>query len=116
MKTSFLLALFTIGVSNAFHVIQRKVPIKKNLAMTSDQDGHDIVPATSAFRDIDVDMDRVKDCAEHFGKCSVQEIKELKKGTKRMMFCWSDGCSVFAKDFSHDTSGFQISMTNASRM
>jgi hypothetical protein len=25
-----------------------------------------------------VDMDRVKDCAEHFGKCSVKELEHLR--------------------------------------
>jgi hypothetical protein len=28
----------------------------------------------------DVDMDRAKDCAEHFGKCSVKEMQQLKHG------------------------------------
>lgn len=29
----------------------------------------------------DVDMKRARDCAEHFGKCSVQEMNKLKNGT-----------------------------------
>ena len=87
MKTSFLLALVAIGGSNAFNAVQRKAPRLQTLAKKSNEDGHDIVPqaATSAFRDIDIDMDRVKDCAEHFGKCSVKEIKQLRKGTHVMI-------------------------------
>jgi hypothetical protein len=29
------------------------------------------------------DMERAKECAEHFGKCSVHELKELKEGLHR---------------------------------
>jgi len=76
MKTSFL--FLTIGVSKAFTASYHKAPRLQHVVKMSTEDEHDIVPATSAFRDIDVDMDRVKDCAEHFGKCSVTEIRELK--------------------------------------
>ena len=30
-----------------------------------------------------VDLSRAKDCADHFGKCSVDEMKELKEGLHR---------------------------------
>lgn len=32
------------------------------------------------FEDIDPDMDRAKDCADHIGKCSLKEIAKLKEG------------------------------------
>lgn len=50
--------------------------------MRNENDPHDIV-ASSTFRDIDIDMDRVKDCAEHFGKCSMKELKQLKGGKRQ---------------------------------
>jgi len=79
MKTTFALVALVLGVSNAFNAsIQRRTPrsVLYN-AMQNDEEGHDIV-VSSTFRDIDVNMDRVKDCADHFGKCSVKEIKGLK--------------------------------------
>ena len=82
MKTNPLLLLLTIGVSNAFNAsIQRKTARFQRNAMKNDANGREIVPASSAFRDIDIDIDRVKECTEHFGKCSVKEMKQMKKGT-----------------------------------
>ncbi|CAJ1934318.1 unnamed protein product [Cylindrotheca closterium] len=80
MKTTPMMALLTIGVSSAFNAsIQRKTTshFQRN-AMKNDENGHDVVPVTSAFRDIDIDIDRVKECTEHFGKCSVKEMRQLK--------------------------------------
>eukprot|EP00980_Cylindrotheca_fusiformis_P010033 scaffold2214_cov139-Cylindrotheca_fusiformis.AAC.30 len=79
MKLSFV-HLLILQAAQAFHPVQRKQPTHQIQSMKNEDDPHDIVTSSSStFRDIDVDMDRAKDCAEHFGMCSVKELKQLKK-------------------------------------
>jgi len=38
------------------------------------------VRSNSAFREVDIDIDRAQDCASHFGECPVEMIEELRDG------------------------------------
>lgn len=33
---------------------------------------------STPFEPVDLDVERAKDCAEHFGKCSIEELEHLK--------------------------------------
>ena len=41
---------------------------------------HPLSTKFSTTKISDSDVDRARDCAEHFGKCSVKEMQQLKKG------------------------------------
>jgi hypothetical protein len=76
MKTPCLL-LLVFELSSSFHV-QPRLAMKKPLCATKGD--RDMSFRTSGNFRNDVDMDRAKDCAEHFGKCSVKEMQQLKHG------------------------------------
>jgi hypothetical protein len=77
MKTAFLLAAATIESSLAFSTLPRST---KGTLLQSTKGGDMMYPAGAGdpFRLVDVDMEHAQDCADHFGKFSVQELKEVK--------------------------------------
>jgi hypothetical protein len=77
MKTVFLLVAATFESSLAFSVL----PKSKSVTLKSTKAG-DIINAGAGdpFRLVDVDMEHAQDCVDHFGKCSVKELKDIKEG------------------------------------
>jgi hypothetical protein len=48
--------------------------------------GEDIVLATSnPFRQDDLDLEKVQDCANHFGKYPVKEIEKMRDGESNIL-------------------------------
>jgi hypothetical protein len=85
MKMIPCLLFFVLQLSSAFHVqpaVRPAAMIKKPLCAT--KGGGDMSFHTSGNFRNDVDMDRAKDCAEHFGKCSIKEMQQLKHGKPGM--------------------------------
>lgn len=114
MKSSIVCLLGILEASFAFQPVQNQQARERIQAMKNEDDTHDIVVASSTFRDIDLDIDRVKDCAEHFGKCSVEELKELKSGKHQCCYCERSNRGILVPDRILVTT-FQICTTNAFR-
>jgi len=56
-------------------------PRSTQVALKSTEDGrHIAVDPMAGESSKPVDMARAKDCADHFGKCSVEEIEALRDG------------------------------------
>jgi hypothetical protein len=71
---SSLLAAFQLSL--AFHVVPERQT--QSLFAMKKKGGEMSYPAME-FQENDPDLERAKDCAEHFGKCSVKEMKQLKQ-------------------------------------
>jgi hypothetical protein len=72
MMNRFTLLLSLLTVADAFHGLASRRTFRRQVAFLKSTKED---PMTSSKP---VDMTRAHDCAEHFGRCSVNEIEELK--------------------------------------
>jgi len=68
-----------VVVADAFVVLQPNQSSRMPLAAEYDKKGHHItLSAVESFKGGAVDMKRAHECAESFGKCSVEEMEQIK--------------------------------------
>jgi hypothetical protein len=80
-------AFTVLEATVAFHVLPRSIRVPFPISTTSvlvHKDvgvGKDLVAsAGNPFRDVDLDLERIQDCANHFGKYPVAEIEKMRDG------------------------------------
>jgi hypothetical protein len=79
MKISILSLLATFHLSLAFHVVpERRTTTRLSVKNEDIKTTSPFLPGP--FSDVEPDVDRAKDCADHFGKCSIKEMEKLKHG------------------------------------
>jgi hypothetical protein len=117
MKSSIVCLLGILEASLAFQPVQNQQARERIQAVKNEDDTHDTVPfstlriqavkneddthdivAFSTFRDIKLDIDRVKECAEHFGECSVTELNQLKSGKHQCCYCERSNRGILVPD------------------
>jgi hypothetical protein len=77
MKNAFMIFLSFADLSNAFLVQrERGVSIKSALHDYDPKGRHITFNPLEGYQS--VDLARAKECAENFGKCSVQEMEQIK--------------------------------------
>jgi hypothetical protein len=75
-----------ISLSTAFHVERLPKPRTSRRFATTEEEHHITFDPVAGYKGVDVE--RAKECAEHFGKCDVKEIQELRDSK-----CHGAGCS-----------------------
>jgi len=77
MKTAIVCLLLsgTLGFQ-----VQQKPASLVRLRSTTGKDSSEIALPSINFMQEEPNMDRARDCAEHFGKCSIKEMEKLKTG------------------------------------
>ena len=66
--------VLAINLVTAFHAIPER------RAMTLLKVQSDDIQSSAFLNELEADIEKAKDCVEHFGKYSVQEMKELRNG------------------------------------
>lgn len=75
MKKISLLFVTLIGSTYGFFIKPHATQLMSSRIVVTELKAISIKPLGESHA---VDLDRAKDCAENFGKCSVQEIEQLK--------------------------------------
>lgn len=79
MMNSITLLLAFLGEALAFHVVPSTRVVTRLESATSHENNHLNFNPMEGYRS--VDMARAKECAEHFGECSLEEIQDLRDST-----------------------------------
>jgi hypothetical protein len=72
-----VLVLATVAPSFGFHVAPPQKTRVSTLVLKSSEMN---LSAGEPFKNEDVDFERARECADHFGKCSTKEIRKLRDG------------------------------------
>jgi hypothetical protein len=81
-----LVACAVVDTACAFRVLPQSrrnpYPTSANVLFSKNGGfGNDIVPLVdNPFREVDIDLEKINDCANHFGKYPVKEIEKMRDG------------------------------------
>jgi hypothetical protein len=83
-RSTFVMAALVVPTI-AFHVNPATMRDRTMTALRVAEDSEMTFPSMDGpfSKKDDVDFDRARDCASHFGKCTVEEMVELKDGEKK---------------------------------
>jgi hypothetical protein len=70
-----LLSSVLLSAATAFHVMPQSMQTSRRWALKDVDEKHLSFNPLEGYQGVDVN--RAKECAEHFGKCSVEEMEEL---------------------------------------
>jgi hypothetical protein len=73
----FVLLAATLSPAFGFHVAPQKTRAVSTVVHESSEMS---LSTGEPFQNADLDYERARECAEHFGKCSTKEIRKLRDG------------------------------------